>query len=266
MNTFFESDRDTSVKTTFDVLRNNNYPPHFHSNIELIYVLDGTIDTTINDSVYHLKKDDFMIIEPYKIHSYSSESNSTLLFAITPFAYYKELINPACRSLKKFIYPRGRFSESIKECFLKTGECVAANDQMVARGYLWAIIARMVTEYGCEEYPSNMKHELFSSLLEYLQTHYHEKITLDALSAHFGYNKYYISKIFNRYVNLNFSEFLNSMRCHHAAQLLGNKEISITNVAEESGFDSLRSFHRSFKKFLGCTPSEYRHKITNNMG
>lgn len=264
MSTFFEVSRDADTKTSFDILYNNNRGPHFHSNIEMIYVVEGTVDMTTNGTVHHLQKDDFMIIEPYNIHTYSSPSPSVLYFAICPSSHYKELVNPPCHCLQQCVYPNGRFSEDIKQCFLKVRDCVAAGAQLAALGYIWSMISYVVAEYGWKDYPSNINSNLFVSLLQYLQQHYCEKITLDDLSTHFGYNKYYISKVFNRYVNLNFSEFVNSMRCHHALELLSNKEISITDVAGKSGFESLRSFHRSFQKLFGCTPSEYRRKVRKN--
>jgi AraC-like DNA-binding protein len=46
--------------------------------------------------------------------------------------------------------------------------------------------------------------------------------------------------------------------------MLTNKEIAITEIAEKSGFESLRSFHRAFQKFFNCTPTEYRKKVSNN--
>ena len=264
MSGFFESGRDADTRTRFDILWNNNRGPHFHSNIEMIYVAEGTIDMTINGTVHRLEKDDFMIIEPYKIHTYSSPSPSTLYFAITPARHYKELINPPTHCLQQYIYPKGRYSQDIKQCFLKVRECVHADQQMTARGYIWAIISYLIYEYGRKDTSSNTNSDLFVSLLQYLQQHYCEKITLDDLSARFGYNKYYISKMFNRYVNLNFSDFVNSMRCHHALEMLTNKEIAITEIAEKSGFESLRSFHRAFQKFFNCTPTEYRKKVSNN--
>ena len=264
MSTFFEIGRDVDTKTCFDILYNNNRGPHFHSNIEMIYVVDGTIDMTINGTVHHLQKDDFMIIEPYRIHTYSSPSPSTLYFIICPSAQYKELINPQRHFLQQYAYHRGQHSEEIKRCFLKVRDCIADDIPLTARGYIWAMISYVATEYGWQDFSANVNSDLFISLLHFLQEHYCEKITLDDVAAHFGYNKYYISKVFNRYVNLNFSEFVNSMRCHHALELLANKEVSITDIAGKSGFESLRSFHRAFQKAFGCMPSEYRKKLRDN--
>lgn len=205
-----------------------------------------------------------MVIEPYHVHAYSSPLPSTLLFVICPSSHYKELTNPPAHCLRQCVYRKGRFSEEIKRCFYNIRDCVNGGAPLAAQGYIWAMISYMATEYGWIDSPSNVNNNLFVELLQYLQQHYCEKITLDDLSAHFGYNKYYISKVFNRYVNMNFSEFVNSMRCHHAVELLVNNETSITDIASESGFESLRSFHRSFQKFFDCTPSEYRRQARVN--
>ncbi|MDD4565880.1 MAG: AraC family transcriptional regulator [Eubacteriales bacterium] len=126
------------------------------------------------------------------------------------------------------------------------------------------MISYVATEYGWKDLSSEVSNDLLVSVLYFLQQHYCEKLTLEELANHFGYNKYYISKMWNRYVDLNFSEFVNSMRCHHAVELLLDKELSITNIAGKSGFESLRSFHRAFQKTFGCTPSDYRKQLLRN--
>lgn len=264
MDAFFETIRDVDEDILCFTTSSNNVEPHFHSNIELVYVLDGEIDIPINGTPHHLKKDDFMAIEPYCIHAYSSPTPSLLGIIICPCSYFKEIIDPSRRfALRKCVYPRGKLTPEIKRCYEKAEESLKQNMRLVACGYIWTMLSYLAETYGRVEYPSAPNSSLFVSMLQYLQEHYCEKLTLDDLAVKFGYNKYYISKIFNRYMDLNFNEFVNSMRCHHAVKLLANHEIGMKQIAEDSGFASQRSFHRAFQNVFGCTPSEYRSRFSS---
>ena len=95
-------------------------------------------------------------------------------------------------------------------------------------------------------------------LTRYVSENYKKPLTLTMLAQELGYDYYYFSKLFNTIFKIGFNEYLNNCRCIEASALLKKSELSVTEIAYESGFQSIRSFNNAFKKFALITPSEFR--------
>lgn len=82
------------------------------------------------------------------------------------------------------------------------------------------------------------------------------------MSERLGYNYYYLSKCFHKIFSMSFTDFLNSYRLDAALSMLTETDKDITDIALESGFQSIRSFNEFFKKNIGTTPAKYRKFIS----
>ena len=99
----------------------------------------------------------------------------------------------------------------------------------------------------------------FSNLLEYIDTHYTEDLTLEDMADVIGFSKYHFSRLFKQYTNYTFCDYLKHRRIQAAEILLEKPEYSITEVALQAGFPSISTFNRIFKEYKNCTPTEYRN-------
>ena len=107
----------------------------------------------------------------------------------------------------------------------------------------------------------NKQHEYidkFNYLFTYIDNHYMDDITLDFAADLTGYSKYHFTRLFKQFSNTTFYDYLCIKRIKVAEDLLINPSLSITEVAIRSGFPSISTFNRLFKKIKNCTPSEYR--------
>lgn len=98
----------------------------------------------------------------------------------------------------------------------------------------------------------------FNSLFAYIDEHYTDDITLDFAADLTGYSKFHFTRLFKQFSNTTFYDYLCFKRIKVAEELLINPSLSITDVALRSGFPSISTFNRMFKKQKNCTPSEYR--------
>ena len=73
-----------------------------------------------------------------------------------------------------------------------------------------------------------------------------------------GYSPYALSRVFSGTFHTNFNQYLNDLRLNLALNLLENSEESITELAMESGFASMRTFNRAFQERYRMSPREYR--------
>ena len=79
-----------------------------------------------------------------------------------------------------------------------------------------------------------------------------------AMAEMAGISKDYFSRIFRSVTGTNYSRWLNMIRMEKATELLADEEMTLTEVAMRSGFQSISSFNRVFRAEKGMAPGEYR--------
>ena len=97
--------------------------------------------------------------------------------------------------------------------------------------------------------------QLLDQIVRYIDENYMENISLKSMAQALGYEQHYLSRYFHSYIPMHFSQFVNWYRVDAATQLLRNTDLSITEVAERSGFQSIRTFNRVYLELTGTTPS-----------
>lgn len=104
-----------------------------------------------------------------------------------------------------------------------------------------------------------LPHPGLKRAVEFVDQHYAETLNLDHVAAQASLSKYHFSRLFRRLVGMTFQDYLTSIRVAKAKQLLERTPyVSVTEIAHEAGFGSLRNFETRFKRFAGVTPSHYR--------
>ena len=98
---------------------------------------------------------------------------------------------------------------------------------------------------------------LIKDILIYLQQHYTGDISMQQLARHFGYSKSRFSHLFNEQLGCTLADYVNSLRCQHASQLLLETKQPVMDIALQVGFECVRTFYRAFKRYYGVTPSQY---------
>lgn len=94
--------------------------------------------------------------------------------------------------------------------------------------------------------------------LDYIARNYHNRISLDDVSAYAGYSSKYFSRYFKDQTGITFVNYLNRLRIQAAKELLADPNIVIKDVAARVGFENINTFFRVFKQFEGVTPGQYR--------
>ncbi len=94
----------------------------------------------------------------------------------------------------------------------------------------------------------------------YIEQHYMENITLNDISEMVYISPYYFSKLFKEKTGRNFIEYLTGTRMEHAKRLLETTEQSVKEICVSVGYSDPNYFSRSFKKYEGMTPGEYRER------
>lgn len=105
----------------------------------------------------------------------------------------------------------------------------------------------------------------FSAIVEYIESNYHRyDLSLDEVAEYAGFSKVYMSRLFKEKAGCRYIDYLVKCRMEHAKKLLEETDISIKEIADMVGYNTLPGFRLKFKEYYGINASEYRKKFKEN--
>ncbi len=242
---------------------NNSCMPHFHSSVEFVYVTQGELRVSLNGVSSVVKANQLLMVSSYKAHRYETVSSSEAIILIVPLDFipsYQKMLMQS--DFKQSVYEdESPENSELLHCMkiLLRGH---GNEHKlsipIVKGYTYVILGMLIEAVGLTVKKSESTRNIAKDILIYLQANYLSKVSLQELAQNFGYSPSRFSHIFNAYFSCTIADYVNSLRCRHAAGLLIDESGPIVNAAIASGFTSMRTFYRSFKHYFGVTPSSYR--------
>lgn len=135
-----------------------------------------------------------------------------------------------------------------------------SEEQLTAMLRLLTIFAQQLAETLNQRMLTNGSHEppCVTQAKAYAQAHLTEHITLTALARHVHLSPYYFCHLFKKTTQLSFVDYVNRLRIEKASGQLADPGARISEVASTCGFDSLSHFDRTFKRYTGQSPKQYR--------
>lgn len=136
------------------------------------------------------------------------------------------------------------------------------------RSFYYDVLYLLVNHYrldeaGEQEVRHSRRLDALAKLLPNMREHYQEELKLTDVANMFGYSDAYLSRMFQKYANVNFKTYLQDIRMTYAYRELLNSDKTISQIAMDNGFSSSRAFTREFQKRYGILPSEVERKIKN---
>ena len=99
---------------------------------------------------------------------------------------------------------------------------------------------------------------LASAILEYIQEHYRDEISYEALGEQFHMSPIYLNRIFKKHLKTSVHEYLLNYRINAAEAMLRSTSLAVKEIALAVGFADVSHFSKSFKRITGYSPKEYR--------
>lgn len=252
----YEVKRDSSHLPMWWHSKNNQCPAHFHRALEICVVKSGSLDVFINGEKHQAAAGNIIVIPCHAVHRFVATERNNTLMLIIPTDYivsFGRLLSTECFS--KHIIPSGNASRAITRCLLTLFEQPPpVSDTYIIRGQIYTILGILLEQLPRTPIARSNIHLSIQDILSYLHQNFRESITLKIIAADFGYSASRISHMFNKNVGCTIPEYLNTLRARDAARKLIDTEKSITSIAMESGFESMRTFYRAFKSSFAMTP------------
>lgn len=241
---------------------------HWHRSVEFNLVTSGQIYRIVSGKTIKNCAGEWCIVNSSEVHSDHWVDTNDVFEGIT------------LQISKTFIeYWLG------KSVRLQLPRSEEGNQKLVEQLLLFGKLCREKEDYGLEvmeqvfhfmillkEYcivtpsPKDLeRHEKeISSIIEiinYIDEHYQEPLTLGSMAADIGYSSAHLSRMFKENIGQNFHDYLQNIRLAHSVSMLkDNRDLKLADCAMLSGFPNVKSFIQTFKKFFGCTPSEWLRK------
>lgn len=266
-----------------------SFPPHWHEEIEIIYVKSGSCKVGLNNTQFNLETGDILLIGSGDVHYFLPRLDNSqkffIQFGLSMFNDFSTVKND-----RRFITPllsnthqlskKSQESTSINPLIHRKLEeqIVKIIDesnkkqegyQLVLKARLFDIVAILLRNIPQREYSLKEKNkqneqlERLKSVFEYVEKHYTDDISLDRVADIANYSVYYFARFFKEATGMTFGQYLDHFKIGKAEWLLINeRDKSITEISFEAGFNSIKTFYRVFKKIKGCSPKEFQASVS----
>jgi AraC-like DNA-binding protein len=241
----------------------NTYPLHLHKHVEITMVLRGRINITINQQEYVLSEGDIAVIFPNQPHSYKTIQSNQILLVFIDAAFSGDYTGDLTGYLPKDpVLPKPSLPSHIPDVLNTLYQLYMDQaDTRLLKAYISVILGHLlpITSLGKMEHSRDL--DVIQRILAYVDLHFLESISLDTVAKELGISKFLISRIFSEQLHSSFRDYINGRRSALAHLLLLSTTRPVTEIAFDSGFNSLRSFYRAFKKEYGVSPNEFRRNV-----
>jgi len=249
---------------------------HWHNETEIIHVKKGSVKITINGKAFTGNEGSIFIVNSGEMHEIDG--------LVAPLAYNAFVFDFNMLSFKTKDFAEQKFIEPVTYGNLQFKNCIQANKNtsnllkyihrlnsspseistLATKAALLQFFALLIDDkqFILSEKPNQgfEKKRILKDIIKYINENYSHELTLKQIAKEFNMSHKYFCRFFKTNFNKTFIEYLNDVRLENAIRILERENASITETAISCGFGNMSYFTRTFRKKVGCTPSEYRKK------
>lgn len=236
------------------------YPLHWHTYIEILYVIEGNYIAQYGNDIINVTEDSFLIVNGNELHQ--------SIGGMRRYAFL--LVNPAFFNKPEIILKRLVRDPCLSELMHKMIDERRKNDEfseLNIRGYAYLLITYLYRNYAYKiidkrdyEQYSQKKINL-NECIKYIHDNYNKDISPEYIADMANVSQYHFCNIFKEFTGQTFKEYHNRIRIHKAIELLGATDMSVTEIAISCGFNDSNYFTRKFRQITGKTPVAAREDI-----
>ncbi len=232
---------------------------HFHNEIEFMFILEGSLEVSLNGNVVVANEGDLVVVNKAVVHSSKIKNR--------PASYFVLMISEDFFKLSN-LYPKNTYlktlitSETVKKIFNSIIKEYNKKDEFSNVSNVSNIINLFVhlnrnytSTPSVDQIFETKKILLVKNTINYLQNNFKEKLNIEKIANALYFSKSYICHTFKEITKLTIVDYLNVIRCQNAKTMILN-DYSITDTAIECGFSELSYFSKVFKKTMGVLPSQ----------
>ncbi|TDF92127.1 helix-turn-helix transcriptional regulator [Paenibacillus piri] len=247
---------------------------HFHGTYEIYYLLSGQRAYFIKDRTYLISPGDLVFINRHDVHKTSDvgqpgHERVVINFSDTFIGKDHPLSDPSLFNV--FRQPAHVLSLKLQDQIFTQTIIGKLHKELKEKAtgfetYIRLLLVELLlfsSRYAERndavvfEHASPL-HKKISEIVQHINCHYQQPMTLSGMSEQFYMSPYYMSRTFKEITGFTFIEYVNMTRIREAQKLLRETDRKIIDIADAVGFENIAHFGRMFKKLSKQTPHEYR--------
>ena len=247
---------------------------HQHEEIQLSLIVEGEGTLIVGDTINNYSPGEILVIGSHLPHVFKSDVLASNVSHMLTLFFSKSSFGPQFFELEELKELQRFFKRSshgfkvttkqkpIRELFFQLEEASKLNRFLILFQILKLISSanyKSLSSFVYDKKFTDNEGSRMRSVFEYTMNNFKSQITLDTVAEVANMTKNAFCKYFKKRTNKTYVRFLNELRIEHAGKLLvTNKELSIAEIAELSGYNNLSNFNRQFLTFKQQSPTEYR--------
>lgn len=263
---------------TSDAARDERVAAHWHDEYELLLVMSGRCEARVNGREIEAGKGDVIFFDSGAIHSLRTKVGTPLSFCAVDFGLdfissygnddiQRNLISAQRNGTLVFrdIFKKGGAdSDEIRravEEIAKVSRGGQRGSEMLVKSCLlraWHFMARSPASSAPPSRADTWKGALAKRILEFLQGEYMNTVTGALIAKKFNMSRGQLCRFFKSQTGMTVTEYLNNLRIGAARKMLDEGDLSVSEIASLSGYNSASFFDKMFRRHAGCSPKEYR--------
>ena len=251
--------------------------PHWHNSLELVYMLEGSMTTQFENNVRQtIEAGEISVVNPRVIHSVTAQKNKALVLLITSDLLEKYI--PAHDFLEFHVdmHPDDQVNitrlERLKKIFtdLYIVYDIRPDEYLLKfNSLLYDLLYTLVHSYSVrltdkDIIKRNRSINKVKDIMRYIENHHSEKIVMEDIAAHFGYNPDYLSRLFKKQLGITVMQYLYEIRLNKIVRDLGETDHIIGYIFDTHGCTNHKYTMQLFKERFKCTPKEKRRELQGN--
>ncbi len=248
---------------------------HYHPEYELTYIIKGKGKRLVGDDYELFQEGDFVLLPPLMPHTWMSDENgqegcsaiviqfshefTEQLFQFSEMRSLKKLFAKASRGLQ-FATSKNTDLVSLLQQLLQGSELVSFTLLLQLLHQLSFRKSLPIASLQYKPLKGDENQQRINKIFLYVQQEFRAKISLQKAASLIHLSESAFCKFFKRASGKTFSDYTNEIRIAHACRLLIETDKPITEVAFDSGFESLTYFNRVFLKKKEMRPGEFRKR------
>jgi AraC-like DNA-binding protein len=266
----------------------SEFPPHWHKELEIVYVLGEGLELGQGGELFRLGPRDIFLSTPGEIHYFPSQTTRCrrIILQFDPSALDESGHFRDMRIQSPWIpaggptgCPAGSLGgthELLERDIVEIGLELAERHEgfeLAVKARLHDLLVHILRLVPLEKIAPDRRSRQNESLrrldlvFRHVEARFKEEIYLEEIAAIANYSVYHFARFFKQATGMTFFEYLNRFRISKAAGLLESTSATVTEIAFQTGFSSIKTFNRLFKQDQGCSPLRYRKsKIREEVG
>lgn len=247
-------------------------PYHWHPEYEIIRILRGIFQLTIDGQQIYANEGDVIFIQGGTLHGGVPEDciYECIVFDMRILLSNNKLCSRQIQQLMRHEMAvslnlsgnSGALKQAVEHLFKAMDE-KKPGYEFLTQGALYTLLGIIFEEGACRvnTSPSNASSQQikrFKDVLNYIEQHYTESISLEDMARVADLSPRYFCRFFRKMTQCTPTEYLNYYRIECACEQLAEIQISITDVALNCGFNDISYFIKAFHKAKGVTPKQYK--------